>query len=146
MVLTSERENRWSREARLLISQPENVFEELRRRAHSTETADVQLERRLLDRDDPIIDLGLACFGRDEGVVETLYAQTMDASAQLSPLYRKGLRLACLSNSAVFNRDFPEHVIGKEETRRLLIEGDDDELEALLCNPLIGKKIARIAF
>jgi hypothetical protein len=55
--------------------------------------------------------------------------------------YRKGLRIACLSNQVLTRcgwlTHFPRAIIGEDETRRVLCEADWDEAEALICNPEI---------
>ena len=68
------------------------------------------------------------------------------ADTPLDARYRKGLRIACLSNQVLPYRSFsrfPRDIIGKDETRRVLGEADWDEAEALLCNPEIECALLR---
>ena len=65
-MLGLEKQERRTREARLLVSRPEEVFDELKRYAAELKSrrlgaADKQLEKSLSERADPLIDLGLAC-------------------------------------------------------------------------------------
>jgi hypothetical protein len=76
LMLWLEEQERRTREARLLVSRPEEVFKELRSYGAQAKAnhldGDKQLEKSLLERGDPLIDLGLACYGSDEGVVGEL--------------------------------------------------------------------------
>jgi hypothetical protein len=147
---TLEDQERRTREARLLVSRPETVFEELKKCAgelgsFNRRTADDELEKSLLERSDPLIDLALARFGGNKEAVGALYAKgLLPASAPLDARYRKGLRIACLSNQSVrSNHDFTDHdpIIGTAETRRVLAEADWDEADALICNPHISDRL-----
>jgi hypothetical protein len=138
-----EEHERRAREARLLVSRPEEVFKELRsygaQAKANLDGSDEQLEKCLLERRDPLIDLGLACYGADKGMVGELYKKALIApNTPADARYRKGLRIACLSNQGLrFCWHFPSEIIGEDETRRVLGEADWDEAEALLCNPEI---------
>src|ERR1700730_7996086 len=141
-MLGLEKDERRIREARLLVSRPEEVFKELRSygaQAKANHYGDEQLEKSLLERGDPLIDLGLACYGSDKGMVGELYKKALIApNTPADARYRKGLRIACLSNQGLrFCWHFPREIIGEDETRRVLGEADRDEAEALLCNPEI---------
>jgi hypothetical protein len=150
-MLRIEDHERRLREARLLVSRPEEVFKELRSygaQAKANGFGDKQLEQSLLERGDPLIDLGLACYGSDKGMVGELYKKaliTPDTPADAR--YRKGLRIACLSNQ-VGRCGFtgPREIIGEDETRRVLGEADWDEAEALICNPEIGCKLLQALY
>jgi hypothetical protein len=61
-----------------------------------------------------------------------------EPTTSLDGRYRKGLRIACLSNQALDHWDFPTSVIGKEETHRVFFEADWQEADALLCNPKLA--------
>ncbi len=128
-----DEQERRTREARLLVSRPETVFEELKKYAAQVKadrwSADEQLENSLSEREDPLIDLGLACYGANAEVVGELYKKaTAPPSTPMETRYRKGLRIACLSNQCVGARallgKFPDLIIGSEETRRVLAEAD----------------------
>jgi hypothetical protein len=151
-----DEEGRRIREARLLVSRPEDVFEELKRYAEQIKSGtfsrlvDEQLEKSLAGRTDPLIDLGLARFGSDKDIVGELYEKALaPAKTALEARYRKGLRIACLSNQSVpitirHAIEFP--VIGRDETRRVLAEADEDEVEALICNPYGNDNLLRALF
>jgi hypothetical protein len=133
-------------EARLLVSRPEEAFDELRRYAAAAKrgggTGDESLEKALLGRDDPLTDLALAQFATDPTVVSFVYTKALTAGPERLPAYWKGVRVACLSNEVVGLREpakpFPDVVIGEEATDLLIEHGDEDELEALFSNPHIS--------
>ena len=97
-----DEQERRTREARLLVSRPEEVLKELKNYGAQTKIAmygDAQLEKTLFERGDPLVDLGLACYGTDRGIVGALYKKAHAASIGPSDArYLKGLRIACLSN------------------------------------------------
>ena len=140
-----EEQERRTREARLLVSRPEDVFKELRSYGAQAKAShfdgDEQLEKSLLERGDPLIDLGLACYGSDKRMIGALYKKALIApNTPADARYRKGLRIACLSNQVLQKHPFgslPREIIGEDETRRVLNEADLDEAEALICNPEI---------
>jgi len=78
-----EEQERRIREARLLVSRPEEVFKELRSYGAQAKAnhldGDEQLEKSLLERGDPLIDLGLACYVSDKWVVGELYKKALIA-------------------------------------------------------------------
>src|SRR5262245_5325952 len=100
---------------------------------HAWYSHDKELEEGLRLRADPLIDLGLANFASDDKIVIGLYERSFsEASSPLEAKYLKGLRVACLSNRAVGGllrtiADF----IGPNELRRIVLEGDGDEVDAL---------------
>jgi hypothetical protein len=148
-----DEQDRRIREVRLLLSRPEDVFEELKRYAEQIKcdrfsAVDKQLEKSLAGRSDPLIDLGLARFASDKDIVRELYEKALaPAKTAFEARYRKALRIACLSNQSVpilHAIEFP--VIGRDETRRLLAEADEDEVEALICNPYGNDNLLRTLF
>lgn len=76
-MLGLEKQERRTREARLLVSRPEEVFKELRSYGAQAKAnwsdCNEQLEKSLLERGDPLIDLGLACYDSNEEIVGALY-------------------------------------------------------------------------
>lgn len=134
------------REARLIVARPEQVLTELEKYSDELNTRvfgrDEHLERSLLARNEPLIDLGLARHGREREVVAALYQKSHAKPADhLQERYLRGLRIACLSNEVVLRHfDFPEGVLGTEEFARLINEGDDEYLAALLSNPNVADK------
>ncbi len=135
-------------EARLLVSPPEVVFGQLRSRAFRHQSrpyrrlSDLEIEKSLLQRNDQLINLGLASYGLSDEVVASIYKASLgSASHELDARYKKGLRIACLSNKFVGDPFFPSlpwTVLGAAETVRLLTESEPDEVEALLSNENIS--------
>ena len=130
--------------ARLLVAPPAMVFEELKAysadvRASPFGSTNREMEAALAQRNDPLIDLGLATYGGDRDTVGAIYWKAKSpAENDNDKKYKKGVRLAVLGNETVshvgFLRGFPEDTIGKEETVRVLLNADDDEAGILLAN------------
>lgn len=147
-----DEQDRLTRKARLLISSPEEVFRELRSYGQQImadrSSYDEQLEAALIDRGEPLIELGLACYAANKDVVSGIYKRATATTDNPTETHqRKGLRLGCLSNQSVragqfsILFSFPESLIGAEETQRIFAEGDWDEVEALICNPSIEDEL-----
>lgn len=147
-----DEQERLTRKARLLVSSPEEVFRELRtygqRIIADRGSYDEQLETTLIERGEPLIDLGLACYAAHKDLVSGIYQQATAATDNPTEAHqRKGLRIGCLSNQSVraaqfsIYFSFPESLIGAEETQRILAECDRDEVEALICNPSIDDEL-----
>jgi hypothetical protein len=88
----------------------------------------------LVERNDRLINLGLACYGTSEEVFKALYKHALEKPADApDERYKRGLRIGCLSNRSVpaahFVFDFPRELIGPEEIHRVLAAGDDAEAE-----------------
>jgi hypothetical protein len=71
-------QERPTRQARLYAANPEAVFEELKRLSRRSQIdlfADrgEKIEPLLLERNDPLINLGLACYGTNRDVFKALY-------------------------------------------------------------------------
>ena len=138
-------------EARLLASPPEVVYGELKARALIKMQKpyrafhDLEIEASLLRRNDPLINLGLASFGFTDEILSAVYQRSLDTPRDENDArYRKGLRIACLSNRFAGERYFPSlpwQILGKTETQRLLAEAAIDEVEALLSNPNIDDNL-----
>src|SRR5262245_7729291 len=150
----SDEMDRKTRETRLVLSCPEIVFEELKAYGAGIATnpfqfsADDKLEASLAARNEPLIDLGLACYGSNKDIVGAFHRKALDPSDD-AIRYCKALRIACLSNrsvpvvhsiAAVFDK-YPDLVIGSDETHRVLAEGDEDEADALICNPHVSDSL-----
>lgn len=141
------------REARLIVARPEQVLVELEKYGDefkkSVFDGDENLEKSLLARGDPLIDLGLARYAGDKEVVAGLYQKSLAAPAShLQERYLRGLRIACLSNEVVKNllSRFPQDVLGKEEFARLIAEGDEEELAALLSNRNLTDEVLKALY
>ena len=136
-------------EARLLASRPEVAFDELKRLSEKIRAGTWDLEEEdkheiaLVSRNERLINLGLAAFGTNKEVTKALYKHALEPAEDASDAsYKEGLRIGCLSNNtlpAVHTLlRFPESIIGPEETRRILAEGNDNETLALIHNPKLS--------
>lgn len=120
-----------------------DVFAELKRLSQtltSVHSPYKHVEPVLLHRGEPLINLALGLYGTDEDVYRTLYQFTLEPlRGEEDARLKHGIRVACLSNEALslanFGMQFPEELVGGEEVRRLLADGTDQELEALVSNP-----------
>src|SRR5262249_11237151 len=121
--------------ARLLASSPEAVFEELKQLSAKTKAQpswnnwNDQYEIGLVDRNERLINLGLAAYGTNKEVLKALYKHGLEPAQNTSDAsYKEGLRIGCLSNSTAsatfLSFDFPNDIIGPAETRRVLNEAD----------------------
>jgi hypothetical protein len=145
-----EEQDKLTQEARLLLASPEIVFQELKNLGGKVDRSewDDQLEIALAKRNQPLISLGLACYGSNKGVFAALYRHSLEpAKNEADAKYKKGLRLGCLSNTKVSKanwiRDFPTEIIGPEETFRVLSKTNNEgftseEGWALIRNPSIS--------
>ena len=128
-------------EAQLAASTPDRVFAWLEARAgrpkDSPSDADPQVEKSLLARNDPLINLGLAQYGVEDDTVRTLFNST-------DPAHRPALRLAVLSNQALVTHqayhsgNLTEALIGnRRKAGEWLPELSNEELLALFKNPTL---------
>jgi hypothetical protein len=144
-------QERLTQHARLHASGPEAVFEELKKQGRRSQmdlltARDEKLEVILLERNEPLINLGLACYCANRDVYKALYKHSFQpARDEADARYKHGLRVGCLSNQVMGNAhiilDYPAAIIGPEDVHRLMVQGDDDEITALLRNPSISEKI-----
>src|SRR5262249_39684024 len=146
----SDEQERLTQEARLSVASPEEVLRELKRIAQKPRIElfgrDKTIEALLVERNEPVINLGLACYGTNEEVFKALYKHGLEKPADATDeRYKRGLRIGCLSNTSVpaahFSFDFPRDLIGPEEVHRVLATGEDAEAEALICNPSVSDKL-----
>jgi hypothetical protein len=139
---------RRTRLARLSVFPPEAVYAEMRVyasevMASTLQFGDDQLEKSLLKRGDLIIDLALASFGSCWEVVAELYNRSF-RSEYADEAFRNGLRVACLANRAVLSDSRIWNQMTKAiepDLPRLLTEGDDAEVGALLSNEEIYDRL-----
>jgi hypothetical protein len=126
-------------EAQLAASPADRVFAWLQTRAgrakDSPAEADPQIEKALLARNDPLINLGLAQYGIEDDTVKALFNSTNEA-------YRAALRLAVLSNQALVTHqahhtgNLIEALIGsRPDVGEWLAGLSNEELRALFTNP-----------
>src|SRR5262249_2489585 len=139
-------------EARLLASSPEVVFEELKKLSAKTvahpwwNTSGEDYEISLVSRNERLINLGLAAYGTNKGVLSALYKLGLEPAQDASDAsYKEGLRIGCLSNrtapEAHWMFQFPDEIIGADETQRLLFEANDNEMKALIQNPKVSEDL-----
>jgi hypothetical protein len=144
-----EEQERLTLGARLLASSPEAVFEELKKlsvQARAKHFNDDKYEVNLVSRNERLINLGLAAFGTNQEVLKALYKHGLEPAHDSSDAsYKEGLRIGCLSNNTVVEAhlifNFPDDIVGREETRRVLTEVDDNEITALLQNPKVSEEL-----
>lgn len=107
---------------------------------------DEDLERALLRRDDPLINLALARYGRAGDVVGALLEKGFgEVAGEDDAAYRRGLRVSGYANDRVaaplFSRGGLLQAIGAEERApEIFRTGDLDELVTLLRNPEVGEE------
>jgi hypothetical protein len=147
-----EEQERLTQEARLSVVSPEEVVRELKRIAQKPRYEllgrdNKAIEALLVERNDPVINLGLACYGTSKEVFTALYKHGLEKPTDVADArYKRGLRIGCLSNRSVraahFVFDFPSELIGPEEIHRVLLAaGESAEAEALICNPSVSDKL-----
>jgi hypothetical protein len=142
-----EEQERLTEEARLSVASAEEVVRELKRVAQKSRgelLGREAIEALLVERNDRLINLGLACYGTSKEVLEALYKHALEKPADAADeRYRRGLRIGCLSNRIVayWGFDFPRRLVGPEEIQRIVAAGDDAEAEALICNPSVSDRL-----
>jgi hypothetical protein len=130
-------------QAELLAMPPAAVADFLKRRAEAPPKErrdyllDEEVEVALAKRDDLLINLSLAQYGRNHEVVAELFR----SSAAGSPM-----RLACLANQSVgpYTLMFPEHLLGQAGgAPDWITSASDLELAALFSNPTLSDDFLR---
>jgi hypothetical protein len=142
-------QDQFVKQAWLHLSPPEAVFEELKRQARRSRYEwhhydDKKIEPTLLKRNEPLINLGLACFGGNREVFRALYKHSLtQPESDTDAIYKRGLRIGCLSNqiAAKVNPDFPAQLIGTDEMQRIIARGEDAETTAIMRNPSVSDKM-----
>jgi hypothetical protein len=145
-----------TRLARLLISTPETVYEELREysaevRSAPYTAASEELEAKLADRNDRLIDLALASYGSSRQEVGKLYKKAKAPPADdTDASYKQGMRLAVLANETIASKGilnhFPENTIGEAELAFVLKSADWIEAQTLIENPTISAEVLRALY
>jgi hypothetical protein len=142
-----DEQERLTQEARLSVASPEEVVRELKRVAQKSRGelfGREAIEALLVERNDRVINLGLASYGTSTEVFSALYKHGLEKPADAADeRYRRGLRIGCLANRAVAHWafDFPRRLIGPEEIQRIVAAGDGAEAEALICNPSVSDRL-----
>jgi hypothetical protein len=146
--MSDQQEPHAVRLARLMASSPEVVFADLRTAAEARRSLlhmpDEELETALAQRLDPLIDLGLAQFGRSKSVVARLLATGLAKPSSPSDAARKrGLRVACYGNTGLDyfgSHDLLADLVSARTKASIVANGAEDELAVLLRNPAVGDK------
>ena len=95
------------KEARLLISPADVVYEELKAYGAYLQQPSwfpqrLDLEKILLKRNDPLINLGLAQYCSSTDIVYDLYNRTcIPCDSESEATYNQGLRVACFANQSI---------------------------------------------
>lgn len=132
-------------EAQLVSSSPERVLSWLETRAsrpkESVSDADAEVEKTLLARQEPLINLGLAQYGIEDETVRALFTS-------IDPIHRRALRLAVLSNQAVHRHrgyrtgDLVEALISYSgNIGQWLSSLSNEEIRALFLNPTLSDNL-----
>jgi len=124
--------------ARLLLAAPDVVYQALEdygqhvRQRKRMGDYDEDLEIALAGRDNRLIDLAHARNAGSNKLVATLYKRSLTGTGDIE--YDKVIRLACLANQGVSNFMLSSDiaVVGQDEFRRLVREGDFEETTALM--------------
>jgi hypothetical protein len=125
--------------ARLLNSPAIAVYEELKGLATDVDAylwRDDKIEEALLQRNDPLVTLGLAQYGASDKVAAVLYKRGCATNGDVN--FNKALRLGVLGNSLVHRRSFSKHTFGVVPDEDVLgfinTEEGTDELHAIVTN------------
>lgn len=137
-------------QARLLNLAPATVYEELKQyaayQAESSFRQDNKLEEALLQRNDPLICLGLAQYGTSDKVAAVLYKRESTTTGYQNP--DKALRLAVLGNPLLPRQIMSRNTFGIVEDEEVLrfITTDEfkDELYVVLRNTGAKKLLSKL--
>lgn len=137
------------RMARLRVSAPEVVFENLKaaaeaERSRLSTVLDEELEAALARRNEPLIDLGLARYATASKVVTPLLAAGLaKPSSEEDSIHRRGLRVSCYANrqlGSFLSEGLLSELASPQQAVRIVEKGDLSELAVLLRNPAVGDK------
>lgn len=136
-------------EAELSASSSERVYHWLETQAAKAEQVeretDKDVEKALLDRNDSLIDIGLARFAKYGDTAEKLFARAKSINSNNA--HERALRLALLSNEAIDSSfvGMPDSLFayGSDEKMAWLVEADPGEVFALFQNPKISDSFLR---
>jgi hypothetical protein len=137
------------REAQLLVSPPEVVARALAQYADENRESlgygDESLEKGLLARGHPLINIALAQYACVTDVVHTLYEMgKSEPTPDAQERYLLGLRIACLSNESRHGllAQHPRGIIDDDEFARLLVNDSEGyEIGALLANANLNPEL-----
>ena len=130
------------KEARLLISPVDVVYQELKAYgAYLPQSSWIHqnpdLEQILLKRNDPLINLGLAQYCSSKDIVYDLYNRAcIPSETESEATYNQGLRVACFANQSI-NRWMGWSWLTDKIDLNPLFQGRTEEAYALVKNPSI---------
>ena len=138
-------------EAELIASTPERVHSILEARAAKRDMNDSgfdrEIEKTLLGRNDPLIDLGLARFGRYDATAATLFKKS--SGPESGQPHERAMRLAILANEYLDGMlsfaGIPAALFDSksDDLSTWLANAEDDELLAMFGNPAINESFLR---
>ena len=137
--------------ARLKVSPPHIVYDLLRDFHEADKAAGFrfdtrgidEMERALLARNVPLIDLGLARYGRSPKVVGQLFRRPPTERDDADVV--RAVRLGCLGNPMEPVSYFSSSGgLTLEELEAIAIDGNDEEAQELLRNPALGDRLAKL--
>ena len=139
------------KEAELLASTPERVYQWLEARAIKRENhdqeGDQELEAALLDRNEPLIEIAIARFAICNDTAKTLFNRVNSRNANQA--HQRAVRLALLSSeslSGLFSfKGVPSGLFDREGqgVSAWLATANEVELNALFSNPRINEIFLR---
>jgi hypothetical protein len=138
---------------RLMSKSPDGVYQELaadygtfwleNRYRYGNEE---QIELALLTRPDRLIHLGLAQYGMSEKAGQALYKDACSPGGDAE--YKEAIRLAVLANPRFpisdFSSDAGFGALTAEQLAKVVTEGSNDELHAMLNNPTAKALLSRL--
>jgi hypothetical protein len=96
--------------------------------------ADDELERVLIARKEPLIDLGLADVSRNAETIRILYRRSRDDHYN-DPFVSKAIRIACLANRLLPRADlagrYPWQVLNGDDVSKIFEDKETDEINAI---------------
>ncbi len=101
------------------------------------------VETVLLARREPLIDLALAQYGVNDEVLKELYQRSLSGTGDAD--FDKGIRVAVLANRLSPSRFWEVNpAINLDDVARIAVEGSDEEIKALLTNPMTRDYVEKL--
>ncbi len=147
--MTAERATAGIDVGRMLVTPASNVYDYLKAYAaggsdSSLWTPNAELEQGLLQRNDPLINLGLAQYAGEKEVWEHLYKKAYQAPQnEQNRRYQRSLRIACFANELQgrFLSKLPGAHLAEGEIKALIASDEcEEELAVLLSNRTVDPK------
>jgi hypothetical protein len=147
--MTSQRATAGIDVGRMLVTPASEVYDYLKGYAaggsdSSLWTPNSELEQGLLQRNDPLIDLGLAQYAGEKEVWKHLHKKAYQGPQnEQDRRYQRSLRIACFSNELQgrFLSRLPEAHLNEGEIKALVADDEcEEELAVLLSNRTVDPK------